>query len=114
MIMTAFFEVWRFTYAIGLISVMYSVSLAGPKRVVPDRATSSPKFSGLRPRNLHVPVAGVELSHFRPMLERVFAFKVFPAGIEPASVIVSDRSTYELRFKLLLRRARSCSFVPFQ
>ena len=31
------------------------------------------------------------------MLERVFAFKVFPAGIEPASVIVSDRSTYELR-----------------
>ncbi len=77
MIMTAFFEVWRFTYAIGLIGVMHSVSLAGPERVVPDRATPAPKFFGLRPRNLHVPIAGVELSHFQPMLERVFAFECF-------------------------------------
>jgi hypothetical protein len=84
MVMTAFFKVWRFTYAIGLVSVMLSVGLAGPKRVVPDRTTSSPKFSGLRPRHLHVPIADVELSHFRPMLDRAFAFKVLPAGIENA------------------------------
>ena len=35
MAMTAFVEVWRFTYAIGLIGEKYSVSLAGPERVVP-------------------------------------------------------------------------------
>ena len=34
MAMTAFFEVWRFTYTNGLIGEKYSVSLAGPKRVL--------------------------------------------------------------------------------
>ena len=62
--MTAFYKVWLFTCTIGLIGDLSTVNLAGSKRGVPDRATKSLKFFGLRPPNLHVLLAKRGLKPF--------------------------------------------------